>query len=60
MDYCGFGMSSRNRKPTDKILGWSIKIYFNSGKVEELNLCPDKIAKKIDNYIKEVTERKDY
>ena len=48
-------MNSRNRKPTNKILGWSIKIYFNSGKVEELNLCPDKIAKQI-----EVTERKDF
>ena len=53
-------MNSRNRKPTDKILGWSIKIYFNSGKVEELNLCPDKIAKQIDRYIQEVTERKDF
>ena len=53
-------MNSRNRKPTNKILGWSIKIYFNSVKVEELNLCPNKIAKQIDSYIQEVTERKDF
>jgi hypothetical protein len=51
-------MSSRQRKPTDKILGWSIKVYFSTGKVEELNLCPEETAKMIDSYIKETINRK--
>jgi len=51
-------MSSRNRKPTDKILGWSIKVYFSTGKVEELNLCPEETAKMVDKYVKETINRK--